>query len=192
MTYKWWNILSEMMWIMTNKCLIFVFFRILVNTIEKRLLISIFSRLTRWSTFVDAIFFFLAVSAYNREAIWARWIKSHREVSTIKLINFLIVSFTLVVVVVVERIQYENLWSVSDFKINRIRIEMRSSEREIFKFSRFSFIRSEFDFFSRHDNRDENEFNVVLNVSSNHDIAKIIVHEMKKNVMFLTIRENLE
>jgi hypothetical protein len=34
MTRKWWNILSKMMWIMTNKCLIFVFSRILVNTIE--------------------------------------------------------------------------------------------------------------------------------------------------------------
>jgi hypothetical protein len=34
MTRKWWDILSKMMWIMTNRCLIFVSFRILVNTIE--------------------------------------------------------------------------------------------------------------------------------------------------------------
>jgi hypothetical protein len=34
MTRKWWDILNKMMWIMTNKYLIFVFFRILVNTIE--------------------------------------------------------------------------------------------------------------------------------------------------------------
>jgi hypothetical protein len=69
---------------------------------------------------------------------------------------------------------------------------MRSSEREILKFSRFSLIRSEFDSFSRHNDRDESESNVALNFSSDHDIAKIIVHEVKKNVMFLTIRENLE
>jgi hypothetical protein len=69
---------------------------------------------------------------------------------------------------------------------------MRNSEREILEFSRFSLIRSEFDFLSRHDDRDESEFNVVLSVSSDHDIAKIIVHEVKKNVMLLTIRENLE
>jgi hypothetical protein len=69
---------------------------------------------------------------------------------------------------------------------------MRSSEREILEFSKFSLIRSEFDSLSRHDDRDENESNVVLNVSSDHDIAKIIVHEVKKNVMLLTIRENLE
>jgi hypothetical protein len=69
---------------------------------------------------------------------------------------------------------------------------MRSSEREILEFSKFSFIRSEFDSLSRHDDRDENESNVVLSVSSDHDIAKIIVHEVKKNVMLLTIRENLE
>jgi hypothetical protein len=69
---------------------------------------------------------------------------------------------------------------------------MRSSEREILEFSRFSLIRFEFDSFSRHDDRDESESNVALNVSSDHDIAKIIVHEMKKNVMLLTIRENLE
>jgi hypothetical protein len=69
---------------------------------------------------------------------------------------------------------------------------MRSSEREIFEFSRFSFIQSEFDFFNRHNDRDESEFNVTLNVSSDHDIAKIIVHEVKKNVILLTIRKNLE
>jgi hypothetical protein len=34
MTRKWWDIFNKMMWIMTNKCLIFVFSRILVNTIE--------------------------------------------------------------------------------------------------------------------------------------------------------------
>jgi hypothetical protein len=34
MTRRWWDILSKMMWIMTNRCLIFVFSRILVNTIE--------------------------------------------------------------------------------------------------------------------------------------------------------------
>jgi hypothetical protein len=69
---------------------------------------------------------------------------------------------------------------------------MRSSEREILEFSRFSLIRSEFDSLSRHDDRDESESSVALNVSSDHDIAKIIVHEVKKNVMLLTIRENLE
>jgi hypothetical protein len=69
---------------------------------------------------------------------------------------------------------------------------MKSSEREILEFSRFSLIRSEFDSFSHHDDRDESEFSVVLNVNSDHDIAKIIVHEVKKNVMLLTIRENLE
>jgi hypothetical protein len=84
------------------------------------------------------------------------------------------------------------LRSVNDSEINRIKIEMRSSEREILEFSRFSLIRFEFDSLSRHNDRDENEFNVVLNVSFNHDIAKIIVHEVKKNVMLLTIRENLE
>jgi hypothetical protein len=69
---------------------------------------------------------------------------------------------------------------------------MRNSKREILEFSRFSFIRSEFDSLSRYNDRDESESNVVLSVSSDHDIAKIIVHEVKKNVMFLTIRENLE
>jgi hypothetical protein len=69
---------------------------------------------------------------------------------------------------------------------------MRNSEREILEFSRFSLIRSEFDSLSRHDNRDESESNVALSVSSDHDIAKIIVHEVKKNIMLLTIRENLE
>jgi hypothetical protein len=69
---------------------------------------------------------------------------------------------------------------------------MRSSEREIFEFSRFSFIRFEFDSLSRHVNRDESESNVALSVDSDHDIAKIIMHEIKKNVMLLTIRENLE
>jgi hypothetical protein len=69
---------------------------------------------------------------------------------------------------------------------------MRNSEREILEFSRFSLIRSEFDSLSRHDDRDESEFSVALSVSSDHDIAKIIVHEVKKNVMLLTIRENLE
>jgi hypothetical protein len=69
---------------------------------------------------------------------------------------------------------------------------MRSSEYKILEFSRFSLIRFEFDFLSRHDDRDESESNVILNVSSDHDIAKIIVHEVKKNVMLLTIRENLE
>jgi hypothetical protein len=69
---------------------------------------------------------------------------------------------------------------------------MKSSEREILEFSRFLFIRFKFDFLSRYDNRDESEFNVVLNVNSDHEIAKIIVHEMKKNVILLTIRENLE
>jgi hypothetical protein len=146
----------------------------------------------RWLTFVDAMFSFFAISAYYREMIWARSIESHREVSTIRLINFLIVSFTIVVVVVIERIWYESLRSVSDSEINRMRIEMRSSEREILEFSRFSLIRSEFDSLSSHDDRDENESNVALNVSSDHDIAKIIVHEVKKNVMLLTIRENLE
>jgi hypothetical protein len=156
-------------------------------------LISIFFRLTRWSTFVDAMFSFLAVLAYNRRAIWARSNKSRREVSTIRLINFLIVSFTLVVVVVVvERIWYESLRSVSDSEINRVRIEMRSFEREILEFSRFSLIRSEFDFLSRYNDRDESESSVALSVSSDHDIAKVIVHEVKKNVMLLTICENLE
>jgi hypothetical protein len=84
------------------------------------------------------------------------------------------------------------LRSVSDSEINRVRIEMRNSEREILEFSSFSLIRFEFDFFSRHNNRDENEFNVVLNVNSDHDIAKIIMHKMKKSVMFLMIRKNLE
>jgi hypothetical protein len=84
------------------------------------------------------------------------------------------------------------LRSVSDLEINRIRIEMKSSEREILEFSRFSLIRSEFDFLSRHNDRDESESSVILNVSSDHDIAKIIVHEVKKNVILLTIRENLE
>jgi hypothetical protein len=69
---------------------------------------------------------------------------------------------------------------------------MRSLEREILEFSRFSFIRFKFDSLSRHDDRDESEFSVALNVSFDHDIAKIIVHEMKKNVMLVTIRENLE
>jgi hypothetical protein len=69
---------------------------------------------------------------------------------------------------------------------------MKSSEREILEFSRFSLIRSKFDSLSRHDDRDESESNVVLSFSSDHDIAKIIVHEVKKNVMLLTIRENLE
>jgi hypothetical protein len=138
------------------------------------------------------MFFFLAVSAYNRKTIWARSIESRREVSTIKLINFLIVSFTLVVVVIIERIWYENLRSVSDSEINRIRIEMRSSEHEILEFSRFSFIRFKFDSLSRHNDRDESESSVVLSVSFDHDIAKIIVHEVKKSVMLLTIRENLK
>jgi hypothetical protein len=84
------------------------------------------------------------------------------------------------------------LRSISDSKINKIRIEMRSFEREILEFSRFSFIRSEFNFLSRHDDRDESESNVVLSVSSDHDIAKIIVHEVKKSVMLLTICKNLE
>jgi hypothetical protein len=69
---------------------------------------------------------------------------------------------------------------------------MRNPEREILKFSRFSLIRSEFDSLSRHDDRDESESSVALSVSSDHNIAKIIVHEVKKNVMLLTIRENLE
>jgi hypothetical protein len=69
---------------------------------------------------------------------------------------------------------------------------MRSSEREILEFSRFSLIRFELDSLNRHDDRDESESNVVLSVSSDYDIAKIIVHEEKKNVMLLTIRENLE
>jgi hypothetical protein len=69
---------------------------------------------------------------------------------------------------------------------------MKSSEHEILEFSRFSFIRFKFDSFSRHNDRDENEFNVALNISSDHDIAKIIVHRVKKNVMFLIIREDLE
>jgi hypothetical protein len=69
---------------------------------------------------------------------------------------------------------------------------MKSLEREILEFSRFSFIRSEFDSLSRHDDRDESESNVALNVSSDHDIAKIIVHEVKKNVILLMICENLE
>jgi hypothetical protein len=69
---------------------------------------------------------------------------------------------------------------------------MRSSEREILEFSRFSLIRSEFDSLSRHNDRDESESSVVLSVSSDHDIAKIIVHEVKKSVMLLTIRKNLE
>jgi hypothetical protein len=69
---------------------------------------------------------------------------------------------------------------------------MRSSEREILEFSRFSLIQSEFDSLNRHDDRDESESNVALSISSDHDIAKIIVHEVKKNVMLLTIRENLE
>jgi hypothetical protein len=34
MTRRWWDIFNKMMWIMTNRCLIFVFSRILVNTIE--------------------------------------------------------------------------------------------------------------------------------------------------------------
>jgi hypothetical protein len=84
------------------------------------------------------------------------------------------------------------LRNVSDLEINRIRIEMKNFEREILEFSRFSLIRFKFDFFSRHNDRDESESNVVLSVSSDHDIAKIIVHEMKKNVVLLTIRENLE
>jgi hypothetical protein len=138
------------------------------------------------------MFSFLAISTYNRETIWARLIESRREVSTIRLISFLIISFSLVIVVVIERIWYESLRSVSDFKINKIKIEMRNSEREILEFSRFSFIRSEFDSLSRHDDRDESESNIALSVNSDHDIAKIIVHEMKKNVMLLTIRENLE
>jgi hypothetical protein len=69
---------------------------------------------------------------------------------------------------------------------------MKSSEREILEFSRFSLIRFEFDSLSRHDDRDESESSVVLNFNSDHDIAKIIVHKVKKNVMLLTIRENLE
>jgi hypothetical protein len=69
---------------------------------------------------------------------------------------------------------------------------MKNFEREILEFSRFSFIRSEFDFLSRYDDRDESESNVVLNVSFDHDIAKIIMHEVKKSVMLLTIREDLE
>jgi hypothetical protein len=69
---------------------------------------------------------------------------------------------------------------------------MKSFKREILEFSRFSLIRFDFDSLSRHDDRDKNESNVVLNVSFNYDIAKIIVHEVKKNVMLLTIRENLE
>jgi hypothetical protein len=69
---------------------------------------------------------------------------------------------------------------------------MRSSEREILEFSRFSLIRSEFDSLSRHNDRDKSESSVALSVSSDHDIAKIIVHEVKKSVMLLTIRENLE
>jgi succinate dehydrogenase flavin-adding protein (antitoxin of CptAB toxin-antitoxin module) len=69
---------------------------------------------------------------------------------------------------------------------------MKSSEREILEFSRFSFIRFEFDSLSRYNDRDKNEFNVILNVSSDHDIAKIIVHKIKKSVMLLTICENLE
>jgi hypothetical protein len=82
------------------------------------------------------------------------------------------------------------LRSISDSEINRIR--MRSFEREILEFSRFSLIRSELDSFSRHNDRDESESHVALSVSSDHDIAKIIVHKMKKNVMLLTIRENLK
>jgi hypothetical protein len=100
------------------------------------------------------MFFFLAVSAYNRETIWTRSIESRREVSTIKLINFLIVSFTLVIIVVVERIWYKSLRSVSNSEINRIRIEIKNFEREILEFSRFSLIRFEFDSLSRHDDRD--------------------------------------
>jgi hypothetical protein len=139
------------------------------------------------------MFSFLAILAYNQETIWARSNESRREVSTIKLINFLIVSFTLVVVVViVERIWYESLRSVSDSEINRIRIEMKNSKREILEFSRFSFIRFEFDSLSRYNNRDESESSVALSVNSDHDIAKIIVHEVKKNIMLLTICENLE
>jgi hypothetical protein len=69
---------------------------------------------------------------------------------------------------------------------------MRNSKREILEFSRFSLIRSEFDSLSRHDDRDESESNIALSVNSDHDIAKIIVHEVKKNIMLLTIRENLE
>jgi hypothetical protein len=65
---------------------------------------------------------------------------------------------------------------------------MRNFEHEILEFSRFSLIRSEFDSLSRHDNHDESESNVALNVNSDHDIAKIIMHEVKKNVMLLTIR----
>jgi hypothetical protein len=53
MTRKWWDILSKMMWIMTNKCLIFAFFRILVNTIE--------------TTFIDLDFF------STNEMIDIRW-----------------------------------------------------------------------------------------------------------------------
>jgi hypothetical protein len=69
---------------------------------------------------------------------------------------------------------------------------MRNLEREILEFSRFSLIRFKFNFLSRHDNHDESKSNVVLSVNSNHDIAKIIVHEMKKNVILLTIRENFK
>jgi hypothetical protein len=73
-----------------------------------------------------------------------------------------------------------------------MKIEIKSFEHEILEFSRFSLIRSELNSLSRHDDRDESEFSVVLSVNSDHDIAKIIVHEMKKNVMLLAIRENLE
>jgi hypothetical protein len=139
------------------------------------------------------MFSFLAVPAYNRRAIWARSVGSRREVSAIRLISFLIVSFTLVVVVVVvERIWYESLRSVSDSEIDRVRIEMRSSGREILESSGFSFIRSGFDSLSRHDDRDESGSSVALGVSSDHDIAKVIVHEVKKSVMLLAIREDLE
>jgi hypothetical protein len=68
------------------------------------------------------------------------------------------------------------LRSISDSEINKVRIEMKSLEREILEFSRFLLIRFEFDFLNRHDDRDESESNVVLNVNSDHDIAKIIVH----------------
>jgi hypothetical protein len=68
---------------------------------------------------------------------------------------------------------------------------MRSSGREVLGFSRFSLIRSEFDSFSRHDDRDESGSSVALSVSPDHGIAKVIVHEVKEGVMLLTIREDL-
>jgi hypothetical protein len=68
---------------------------------------------------------------------------------------------------------------------------MKSFEHDILEFSRFSLIRFEFDSLNRYNDRDESEFNIVLSVTFNHDIAKIIVHEMKKNFMLLMIRENL-